>query len=169
MRAVVQFSCGFASCLLVLLPMACVQSTKTTPEYINAPVNLSISQIAAQTYQLSFQSDNREGGFAGYGIFTGTSAAAVSEEPGAAITTAQLFCTWGTQSYYAYAVNIQVGPSAAGTWAPPTSTTVAPNANLLTLCTFTGNILSSGSYVAVRARVERASKPWSAAAIAAVP
>lgn len=156
----------FAFCFLFV---ACVQSPKETQQYINAPVNLTISQAGTQTYQLSFQSDNREGGFAGYGVFTGSSADAVSQEPATDITAAQLFCSWGSQTYYAYPVNIQIGPAAAGIWAPPTSTSSAPNSNLLTLCTFTNNTISSGSYIALRARVERTTKPWSAAAVAAVP
>ncbi len=156
--------------MLVLLFSGCVQLDRPpTLEYINAPVNLKISLVATQTYALSFQSDNREGGFAGYGIFTGSSADAVSQEPGTAVTTAPIFCSWGTQSYYAFPVNIQVGPSAAGAWAPPTSTAVTPDYNLLTICNKTGDTLTSGTYVALRARVERTTKPWSAAAIAVVP
>lgn len=154
--------------VLVLLS-GCVQSTKVTQEYINAPVNLTISLVGTQTYRLSFQSDNREGGFAGYGIFTGTSADAVSQEPSADLAAAQLFCIWGSQSYYAYPINIQIGPAAAGAWAPPTSTAVAPDFNVLTLCNFPSNTITSGSYVALRARVERTTKPWSTAAIAQVP
>lgn len=154
--------------VLVLLS-GCVQSLKETAEFINAPVNLKINLVATQTYSLSFQSDNREGGFAGYGVFIGSSSESVSQEPGTAITAASLFCSWGAQSYYAYPVNLQIGTAAAGAWAPPTSTAAAPDHNLLTLCNFTGTTLASGSYVALRARVERTTKPWSTAAIAQVP
>lgn len=155
--------------VLALCFAGCVQSTKVTQEYINAPVNLTISLVATQTYKLSFQSDNREGGFAGYGVFTGSSADAVSQEPATDLAAAPIFCSWGTQSYYAYPVNIQVGAAAAGTWAPPTSTVTVPDYNLLTICNKTGDTLTSGTYVAVRGRVERTTKPWSSPAIAIVP
>ena len=78
---------------LLALVSGCVQSLKETPEFINAPVNLKISLVATQTYSLSFQSDNREGGFAGYGVFIGSSSESVSQEPGTAITAATLFCS----------------------------------------------------------------------------
>lgn len=155
--------------LLALYLTGCVQSTKVTQEYINAPLNLTISLVATQTYKLSFQSDNREGGFAGYGVFTGSSADAVSQEPATDLAAAPIFCPWGTQSYYAFPVNIQVGPSAAGAWAPPTSTATAPDYNLLTICNKIDDTLTSGTYVAIRARVERTTKPWSSPAIAIVP
>lgn len=163
-----KFRISFIAFLLALLS-GCVQSLKETAEFINAPVNLKINLVAAQTYSLSFQSDNREGGFAGYGVFIGSSSDSVSQEPGTAITAASLFCSWGVQSYYAFPVNLQIGAAAAGAWSPPTSTAVAPNYNVLTLCNFTTTTLASGSYVAIRARVERTTKPWSAAAIAQVP
>lgn len=164
-----KFGTMFLWPLLVLGLAGCVQSTKTTQEYINAPVNLTISLVGTQTYKLSFQSDNREGGFAGYGVFTGSSADAVGQEPATDLAAAPIFCPWGTQSYYAYPVNIQVGPSAAGAWAPPTSTATAPDYNLLTICNKIDDTLTSGTYVAIRARVERTTKPWSSPAIAIVP
>ena len=64
-----------------MLGAACVQTKRELQEYINSPVNLTISQVAANTYQLSFYSDNREGGFSGYGIFTGASYDSVNTDP----------------------------------------------------------------------------------------
>jgi len=159
--------CGLV--ILCVTLVACIQSTKVTQEYINPPINLTITLIATQTYRLSFTSDNREGGFAGYGIFTGASADAVSAEPGSDITAAQLFCSLTSQGYYAYPVNLQIGPAATGVWSPPTSTTTAPDPNVLTLCNFTGNTLTAGNHIALRARVERTTQPWSSAATAIVP
>lgn len=146
---------------LVLLPAgACIQSARSTAEYINAPVNLSVSTITAGTYELSFYSDNREGGFAGYGVFTGSTAAALNTSPDlmpADISAAQGFCSVAQQAEYRTPVKIQVGAAANGVQ------------NLTALCDLTSLTLTQGSYVAVRARVERTEKPWSAAAIALVP
>ncbi len=139
--------------MLIFCLSACVQSTKVTLEYINPPVNLSIAATAAGTYQLSFFSDNREGGFAGYGIFTGTTAAQLTEYPANDITSAALFCVSTTQTNYKTQVTIQVGPLATGA----------------TLCNLTGLTLTSGQFVAVRARVERLDTPWSEVAVVQVP
>jgi hypothetical protein len=132
---------------------ACAQSTKVTQEYINPPVSLSITNVAAQTYELSFFSDNREGGFAGYGIFTGATAADLAAYPASAIESAALFCVSTSQSNYKTVVTIQVGPAAASA----------------TLCNLTGLTLTVGQFVAVRARVERLENPWSQVAVVQVP
>lgn len=148
-------------CMLALATAArCAQSTRETAEYINAPINLSISLVAAQTHGLNFYSDNREGGFSGYGIFTGTSFASVNADPAqisADIGTAQAFCAVTSQAIYKTAVTIQVGPAASGVGAGTA------------ICDNTSPILSSGTFVAIRARVERPTKPWSSAAIVQVP
>ncbi len=155
--------------LISFAALSCAQTFKSTSEYINAPVNLTISLIATQTYELSFYSDNREGGASGYGIFVDPSYSVVNTTPVSNdINLAQMFCNWSSQAYYAYAVNIQVGAAATGIWSPPPSTT-APDHNSVTLCTFTTKTLASGNYVGLRARVERTEKPWSAAAIVQVP
>jgi hypothetical protein len=145
---------------ILLCLAACVHSDVPRPEYINAPVNLSVSLIGASTYQLSFYSDNREGGFAGYGIFTGNSSAALNtkaDDMPKDISTAQSFCAVTQQAEYKVTMKIQVGPAAGG---------VPSGASI---CDKTDLTLSSGSYVALRARVERTGTPWSAAAIAQVP
>jgi len=142
---------------LLALLLGCVQSTKETQEFINAPVNLTVASLGGTLYQLSFYSDNREGGFAGYGLFTGTSATALDEYPANDLTAVAAFCENKGQTNYKTTVAIQVGPTAAGV--------VAGTA----ICDLTGVTLASGSYVALRARVERTTKPWSSAAIAQVP
>lgn len=143
----------FAGALLLASIGACVQSTKVTQEYINPPVSLAITNVATQTYELSFYSDNREGGFAGYGIFTAATAADLSVYPANAIESAAIFCVSTSQSNYKTVVTIQVGPSAAGA----------------TLCNLTGLTLTTGQFVAVRARVERLENPWSQDAVVQVP
>lgn len=151
----VLFSAAFLLC-----GAGCVQSTKITQEYINAPVNLNISLVGTQTYQVSFFSDNREGNFGGYGIFTGSSAAALNtaiDDMPVDISTAQAFCTIGAQATYGTRVAIQIGPAAAGVAAGTA------------LCDITTLTLASGSFIALRARVERTSRAWSAAAIIQVP
>ena len=144
----------------VMFLSACAQTYKSTPEYINAPVNLSVKMIATQTYELSFYSDNREGNFAGYGLFTSASAAALNtsfDTNPPAQSDAAGFCTLGAQGTYGTVVAIQTGPGAAS---------VATTGEICELTTLT---LTSGSYVALRARVERMDKPWSAPAIGQVP
>ena len=140
---------------LFLLPVlaGCLQSTKVTLEYINPPINLTVTQVAAQTYQISFFSDNREGGFVGYGIFTAASSAAASVYPANDIASATVFCTNSGQVNYKTTVTIQVGPSAAGG----------------SICNDTGLILTPGQFIALRGRVERTEEPWSEAAVAQVP
>lgn len=139
--------------VLVLLVASCIQTTKVTPEYINPPINLVITQVAAQTYRLSFFSDNREGGFAGYGIFTAASRDAVSAYPASAIAAAAYFCENTGQTNYRTTVSIELGPAAGNG----------------TLCNNTALLLSPGEYVGLRGRVEREERPWSEAAIAQVP
>jgi len=138
---------------LVPVFVSCIQSTKITLEYINPPISLAITQIAAQTYQISFYSDNREGGFVGYGIFTAGSSSSASVYPANDIATAAVFCTNSGQINYKTTVTIEVGPSAAGG----------------SICNDTGLVLTSGQYIALRGRVERTEKPWSEAAVAQVP
>jgi hypothetical protein len=133
--------------------VSCIQSTKITMEYINPPINLTVTQIAAQTYQISFYSDNREGGFVGYGIFTAGSSSAASVYPANDIATAAVFCTNSGQVNYKTTVTIEVGPSAAAG----------------SICNNTALILTPGEYIALRGRVERTEQPWSEAAIAQVP
>lgn len=139
--------------LIALVFVSCIQSAKTTLEYINPPINLSITQVAAQTYQLSFYSDNREGGFVGYGIFTASSASAVSAYPANDISAAAVFCANSGQVNYKTTVTIEVGPSAAAG----------------SICNHTSLVLTPGQFVALRGRVERTEQPWSEAAIAQVP
>ena len=146
--------------LLALLLCQCVQTEKKTYEYINAPVNLTLSLVAAQTYEARFYSDNREGAFAGYGIFTGTSAAALNtsiDDMPVDLSAATKFCSIPVQVTYSQTVGIQIGPSAAGVAAGTA------------FCDITDLTLTSGSYIALRARVERTIRPWSAAAIIQVP
>ncbi len=140
---------------IFLLPVlvGCIQSTKITLEYINPPINLSVTQIASQTYQISFYSDNREGGFVGYGIFTAFSASAASVYPAHDIASAAVFCPNSGQVNYKTTVTIEVGPAATGG----------------SICNNTGLVLVPGQYVALRGRVERTEKPWSEAAVALVP
>lgn len=148
----------------VTLPVVfagCVQSLKETQEYINAPVNLAVTSLGGQLYELSFYSDNREGGFAGYGLFTGPSATALNDYPAADITAAQAFCEkpekYADRFDYKTLETIQVGV---------TANTVSAGS---LLCGLTSLTLTSGNYIALRARVERTTKPWSAATIAQVP
>ncbi|AFM13539.1 hypothetical protein [Turneriella parva] len=134
----------------------CAQVADPTLEYINPPINLSIALVATQTYQLSFYSDNREGGFAGYGVFTGASAASVStaaKNMSTDIAAAQGFCSVPQQAEYRLVRTIQVGPNATGS----------------TICDITTLTLVSGQWVGLRARVERPEEPWSAAAFVQVP
>lgn len=140
------------------LCLFCSQTTKVTPEYVHAPVNLSVTQIATQTYSLSFTSDNREGGFSGYGIFAGTTSAELNtDQPASNEKTAALdFCDVGSPAYTVTAM-IHVGPAAAGVTAGTA------------ICDKTSVILTSGAYVALRARVQRDSNAWSKAAIVQVP
>jgi hypothetical protein len=142
---------------LVAAQVGCAQTYKDTSEYINAPIDLRISLIATQTYSLSFYSDNTEGGFSGYGIFTGTSANSFDTYPSSATTAAQGFCDLTSQPEYRSTVSIYVGAAANGVAAGTA------------ICDLTALTLTSGSYVAVRARLERTEKAWSAAAIIAVP
>lgn len=129
-----------------------------TPEYVHSPVNLKVSLIATQTYSLSFTTDNREGGFSGYGIFSGaTSAELNSDQPASSDKTAALdFCDVGTPAYNTTAT-IQVGPSANGVTAGTA------------ICDKPAVILTPGAYVALRARVQRDSDAWSRPAIVQVP
>lgn len=143
--------------LLVLLLASCIQTTKVVPEYINPPINLTITQVAAQTYRLSFFSDNREGGFAGYGLFTAAAAEEVAAYPAAAISAAAYFCENSGQPNYRTTVSIEVGPAAGG------------GGGGGTICNATTLLLTPGQYVGLRGRVERAERPWSEAAIAQVP
>lgn len=141
---------------ILFLTPNCAQLAEPTLEYINPPISLSISLVATNTYQLSFYSDNREGGFGGYGIFTGSSADAVSASAKAMpsdIASAQGFCSVPQQAEYRLVRTIQVGPNATGS----------------TICDVTSLTLVSGQWVGLRARVERPSEPWSAAAVAQVP
>jgi hypothetical protein len=133
--------------------MHCIQSTKNTLEYINPPINLTVTQIAPQTYRIAFYSDNREAGFVGYGIFTANSSAAVAVYPENDISAAAYFCSLSGQANYKTTVTIEVGPSAG-------------NGNI---CNYTGLLLTPGQYIAIRGRVERLERPWSEAAIAQVP
>lgn len=139
-------------CLLLVLS-GCIQTTKITLEYINPPISLTVTQVAPQTYRLSFFSDNREGGFVGYGIFTSAGAAGASLYPGYDIASAAAFCNNSGQANYKTTVTIEIGPSASGG----------------TLCNNTALLLNVGDFVALRGRVERTEKPWSEAAIAQIP
>ena len=130
-----------------------LESPKVTAEYINPPINLTISQIAAQTYRLSFYSDNREGGFAGYGIFTAASSESVAAYPSNDLSSAAAFCSNSGQVNYKTTVTIEVGPAAAGG----------------SICNITELVLTPGHFVGLRGRVERLEEPWSEAAIAQVP
>ncbi len=141
------------SVVFILAPISCVQMARDTLEYINPPVDLTVTQIAGSTYELSFYSDNREGGFVGYGVFVGVSASAVGAPPANDITAAAAFCSLSGQTNYQTRVTIQVGPSASGG----------------TLCNFTSLALTSGQYVGLRSRIEREEDPWSQAAVALVP
>lgn len=138
---------------LTPLLLCCIQTTKVTKEYINPPINLNVTQIAAQTYRISFYSDNREGGFVGYGIFTASSASAASAYPPNDISSAAAFCANSGQANYKTTVTIEVGPSAAAG----------------SICNNTDLILTPGQFLALRGRVERTEQPWSEAAIAQVP
>lgn len=141
---------------LVAQAAGCAQLAEPTLEYINPPISLSIALVSTQTHELSFYSDNREGGFAGYGVFTGASAASVSaaaKDMPADIATAQGFCSVPQQAEYRLVRTIQVGPNATGS----------------TICNLTALTLVSGQWVALRARVERPEEPWSAAAVVQVP
>lgn len=151
---------GFSGFPLIagLLCLTCSQATKVTPEYVHAPINLQISLISAQTYSLSFTSDNREGGFSGYGIFTGATSAELNADQPASndITAALDFCAIATPAYTVTAA-IHVGPAAAGVAAGTA------------ICDKSAVILTSGAFVALRARVQRDSEAWSKAAIVQVP
>jgi len=141
----------------MLLNLArCAQVADPTLEYINPPINLSVALVATQTYELRFFSDNREGGFAGYGVFTAATAAELStaaKNMPAAIGAAQGFCSVTQQAEYRLVRTIQVGPNATGS----------------TICDITGLTLTPGQWVALRARVERIEEPWSAAAVVQLP
>ncbi|MCS6972326.1 MAG: hypothetical protein N2Z22_06855 [Turneriella sp.] len=139
--------------LLVGLLANCSQDQKITPEYINPPIGLEVLPVAAQTYALSFYSDNREAGFSGYGIFVAADAAAAASYPAAELSAALAFCSNPGQTNYRSRVTIEVGPHAA-------------TGNL---CNITNVLLPNGQYAAVRARVERTERPWSPAAIALIP
>lgn len=144
----------------------CMQNQYTRPAYINAPVDLTIVLVTAGTYQLNFYSDNREGGFSGYGIFTGSTVASVAQTPDQVsddITAAQAFCALAMQSNAATPVFMQIGAAA---------NSIASGG----LCDITPLTLVSGSYVALRARVERSRSvdnpyayAWSAATYVQVP
>lgn len=143
----------FFAAVFILAPLSCVQMAHDTLEYINAPVDLTVTQVAPATYELSFYSDNREGGFVGYGVFVGGNGSTVGITPANDITAAAAFCSLSGQTNYQTRVTIQVGPSASGA----------------TLCDLTAPTLTSGQYVGLRSRIERAEEPWSQAAIALVP
>ncbi|MBV6494299.1 MAG: hypothetical protein LDLANPLL_02330 [Turneriella sp.] len=141
---------------VVPLFFSCMQMEKITLEYINAPVSLEIEKISANTYELQFYSDNREGNFSGYGVFTGNTFSEVALSGDLlpiATTAAQGFCSTGTQALYATRIKIRVGPQSSSD----------------ALCNLTSLSLISGTYVGLRARVERQEKAWSAAAIVLVP
>lgn len=146
-----------AGCICV----SCSQTTKVTPEYIHAPVNLNITLVATQTYSLSFNTDNREGGFSGFGVFTGVTSAELNTDQPASNdkTAAPGFCDLSSAAFTPNTPTfaIQVGPAAAG---------LSTGASL---CDLTGITLTTGSYVALRARVQRDTSAWSKPAIVQVP
>lgn len=143
----------FLLLLCVSFAVGCVHTVTETQEYINPPINLTVTSVGGSTYELSFYSDNREGGFAGYGIFTGASSGAVSADPANDLAAAAAFCANTGQVNYKTTVTIQVGAAATGG----------------SLCNITSLTLTTGQFLALRSRVERTSKPWSSAAIAQVP
>jgi len=145
---------------LLLSTSGCITSSFETQEFINVPNSLEISFLTGSTYKLSFFSDNREGGFSGYGIFTATSAAALDVEPTSSeITAANGFCQLSGQAVFQTKVAIQIGPQAAGLIATPAQS----------ICDITTLTLTQGQHLAIRARVQRASNLWSKPAKTVVP
>lgn len=142
-----------------ILFTACIQDLRETPEFINAPNTLAATRIATSTYRLNFYADNREGGFSGYGIFVAASDAALDTYPSSNDITAPAgYCQLSSQAEYKRTVAIQVGPEAVAIVDDPP-----------TICNITALTLTSGTYVGVRARVERLTNVWSAPAKVLLP
>lgn len=154
------------SVFFILSMFHCASNEQYNLESIHAPINLTITN-AGGYYRASFYSDNTEDGFTGYGLFQGASATAAAGSDTDAdndnlvsdysATTNAAFCSMAVSSLdYSNAIVIQIGGATADSDA---------RCHLST----TELSLSSGNYIAIRARVEREEKPWSQAATALIP
>ena len=135
---------------------ACAQANVINQEYIQPPINLTIVKDVSGNFTLTFFSDNREGGFSGYGIFQDPSSDALKiNTPADSLTAAAAFCPLNGQMVYERSVSIYVS---AGTAA---ATTV--------LCNVSNYALTTGNSLALRARVERTTNSWSKPAVVLIP
>ena len=136
----------------------CSANVEKDLEIINPPVNLQITDKTTY-FEVSFYAYNVEQGFQGYGIF-----AASSEETAEAFATgaeastvAGLFCT--TPALIDSPYLVQVGDT----------TQVSGTSCYTSSGSLNGHLIASGSYITVRARVDRSDAPWSVATSKVVP
>ncbi|MCS6985748.1 MAG: hypothetical protein NZM25_11570 [Leptospiraceae bacterium] len=136
---------------LLLLCSYCASEVFQLYEIIQSPVDLQI--MASQGgYEISFQSDNREEGFSGYGFFVSFEREELLKEP--PNMRPPYFCPMaGGQIPFYERIRVFAGNPSQASY----------------LCVFSDLSLMPGSHLAVRARVERIQQPWSAPAIKQVP
>lgn len=137
----------------ILLSASCAANTDYQPEYIHPPVALSVEDKGG-FYEVSFQSYNIENGFSGYGLFTGSDSSSASAAPADELPSSpDFFCSTTTTPDYNSNYTVQVGGTEQSGYD----------------CYLPSFTLSSGMYVAVRARVERDEEPWSDPAVKQTP
>lgn len=137
--------------LLSLFLLSCATDIFQLNEIIQTPVDLTITPYGAG-HIISFRSDNREEGFSGYGIFIAATSEELKVDP--APERPPLFCPMvGGQIPFTEKIQIFMGNTDEDRF----------------LCVFSHVLLNPYQFVAVRARVERPSVPWSKPVIAQVP
>ena len=159
---------SFAGMIFLIFSMSCT-NLAIENEIINPPVDVQVSQVTDSFtyYQITFQADNRENRARGYGIFVAPagSGLTVTEAATALVTQdkaeadADLFCSGIAGADTSFNYTVQVGGSS-----------LVSGINCPSDIADLGKItLSSGMGVAVAARVDRDSNPWSLPATAIVP
>ena len=142
--------------LILVLIVSCAQANVINQEYIQPPINLTITKDLAGNFTLTFFSDNREGGFSGYGIFQDPSPDVLkTNTPADSVSAAAAFCPLNGQMVYERNVSMYVSAGTA--------------ASTAAICNVSNYALTTGNYVALRARVERTTNSWSKATVVLIP
>ncbi|MCB1201026.1 MAG: hypothetical protein KDK41_10300 [Leptospiraceae bacterium] len=129
----------------------CSNLTQYTLEWIKAPVQVSAERQGGVVI-VSFNADNRESLFAGYGFFISPTQAQLTAAPANTIPTE--FCTASSGTLdFKNKVQVRFGAAAETT----------------DFCALPAVTLTAGQYLAIRARVERDESPWSEPAIILIP
>lgn len=148
----------------VLFIANCVSGLTSEQEKIHPPVNLTITLKTTpfSFYEIKFQSDNRETGFTGYRLFQGSSAQAAES----AYETLADAGTVPTAESDAYFCSITVLPDLGN---PVIIQTGGSSQVDGTACFLSTTALTPGSYLSVRAFVNRSLERWSSAATVLIP